>query len=69
MNKTKQISAGLLATLVATSGLGLAPQQAAAYTSNEKLDNRVIFQSFSLFQPYESNMYTELAGKAKMLND
>lgn len=69
MKKTKQISAGLLATLVATSGLGLAPQQAAAYTSDEKLDNRVIFQSFSLFQPYESNMYTELANKGKMLSD
>ncbi|WP_214846289.1 glycoside hydrolase family 70 protein [Exiguobacterium sp. S90] len=68
MNKTMKVSAGLLATVVATSGLGLAPQQVNAYTSGEKLDNHVIFQSFSLYQPYDSNMYRTLAKKGELLN-
>ncbi|ACB62096.1 Dextransucrase [Exiguobacterium sibiricum 255-15] len=68
MKNTKKVSAGLLATLVATSSFGVAPKQAAAYTSGEKLDNHVIFQSFSLYQPYDSNMYRTLAKKGDLLN-
>lgn len=68
MRRTKKVSVGLLATVVATSGLTYAPERAQAFTAGEKLDNRVIFQSFSLFQPYESNMYRTLAKKGDLLN-
>ncbi|MEK4649058.1 glycoside hydrolase family 70 protein [Exiguobacterium sp. FSL W8-0210] len=68
MNKTKKVSTGLLAALVATSGLTYAPESAKAFAPSEKLDNRVIFQSFSLYQPYESNMYRTLAKKGDLLN-
>ena len=68
MNKTKKVSTGLLAALVATSGLTYAPESAKAFAPSEKLDNRVIFQSFSLYQPYESNMYRTLAKKGELLN-
>lgn len=43
-----------------------APQ---AVTPNPELDDRVIFQSFSLFQPYESNMYRTLGDHTAELND
>ncbi|OYO19441.1 hypothetical protein CGZ93_13915 [Enemella dayhoffiae] len=50
----------------ATTATPQAPAKPRAdFTS---FDDRVIFQSFSLFQPYESNMYARLAGQTGQLN-
>ncbi|WML50414.1 glycoside hydrolase family 70 protein [Neobacillus sp. PS3-34] len=67
--KFYQVSVSIIAAMVVLSNISLMPSTAKAYTSNDELDNRVIFQSFSLFQPYESNMYNELAAKGDLLNE
>lgn len=55
--------------LLVFSSASFLPKKAKAYTSNTNLDNRVIFQSFSLYQPYESNMYDELSKKGSLLKE
>jgi hypothetical protein len=40
---------------------------AGGYVSNTALDHHVIFQSFSLYQPYESNMYVKLMNNSGLL--
>lgn len=39
----------------------------AGYLNVDDLDNRVIFQNFSLFQPYEKNMYQVLSDNVSQL--
>ncbi|MDP4163538.1 MAG: glycoside hydrolase family 70 protein [Bacillota bacterium] len=64
----KRIFVVLLTFIMVMSNIAFSTTKAHAFTSNPELDNRVIFQSFSLYQPYESNMYTELAKKGDLLN-
>lgn len=46
------------------------PEQVeAGYLNQDELDNRVIYQTFSLFQPYEKTMYQTLANQASKLNE
>ncbi|WP_035322188.1 glycoside hydrolase family 70 protein [Peribacillus kribbensis] len=64
----KGLIIGTISLLTAAS-FQFTPSKAKAYTSSETLDNRVIFQSFSLYQPYESNMYKELSQKGDLLKE
>lgn len=41
----------------------------AGYLDQTHLDNRVIFQNFSLFQPYEKNMYNKLTQSVNALKE
>lgn len=66
--RLKKLAAiGGAVSLLTVSALSYAPSNAKALTANEKLDNHVIFQSFSLYQPYESNMYNVLSSKGEEL--
>lgn len=79
MTRKHRTLGGVLATLLS---LGLAATTAHAAptptpTSTRKAtaradftsyDDRVIFQSFSLFQPYESTMYAKLGAQTSLLN-
>lgn len=60
------LAVGLSASLVATPSQAAPNPQARpqAPAPAPELDDRVIFQSFSLFQPYESNMYQRLGNHA-----
>ncbi|AKM18207.1 Glucosyltransferase-SI precursor [Geobacillus sp. 12AMOR1] len=58
-----------VALLIIFGQIGVFPGKAHAYSSGPELDNRVIFQSFSLYQPYESNMYKILATKGDLLKE
>lgn len=63
-------SAAVVAPATASAAPATAPQlpAPAEITPAPEMDDRVIFQSFSLYQPYESTMYRELAGKTDQLN-
>jgi glucan-binding YG repeat protein len=65
----RKIAGIALASLLVTSSTSFSPTKAKAYSVNTTLDNHVIFQSFSLFQPYESNMYNVLSSKGDYLKD
>lgn len=64
------IRMAVVGTALATLTSPLAASHAAPAAPAETRaipDDRVIFQSFSLFQPYESNMYARLAGQTEQL--
>lgn len=65
----KRFASIVLASVLAASGFSFSPKKAEAFTSNTELDNHVIFQSFSLYQPYDSNMYNVLSSKGDYLKD
>jgi hypothetical protein len=46
---------------------GFADNGAGGYVSSPSLDRHVVFQSFSLYQPYESNMYVKLMNNSGLL--
>ncbi|WP_052702730.1 glycoside hydrolase family 70 protein [Paenibacillus beijingensis] len=63
-----------LSLLAGTAIAGVAPANAAesnakGFVSNAELDKHVIFQSFSLYQPYEKNMYNILGKNSAKLKD
>ncbi|MGP7817315.1 glycoside hydrolase family 70 protein [Niallia sp. 01092] len=53
---------------VENGGKDRSPNKSTGFVSNADLDKHVIFQSFSLYQPYESNMYKIFQKNSAMLN-
>lgn len=58
---------GIFAVFTLVGASLAAPLQAMASAPGNTTDDRVIFQSFSLFQPYEQSMYQTLAKKSAEL--
>ncbi|MBT2696558.1 dextransucrase [Bacillus sp. ISL-40] len=57
----------LTSTITASAQMKDQTETSKVFVSNTELDKHVIFQSFSLYQPYESNMYTNLMKKSALL--
>ncbi|KWZ85978.1 alpha amylase, catalytic domain protein [Heyndrickxia coagulans] len=64
-----RLSILIFSVLLVAGSVSYFPKSAKAYTSGTSLNNRVIFQSFSLYMPYESNMYKILSAKGNELKD
>lgn len=65
--KSILLSVFLLSTIYTTGSLVQTEKVSAGYLNQNHLDNRVIFQNFSLFQPYEKNMYSILTKNVEKL--
>lgn len=55
--------------LAANAAPTMAKETSQGFVSNEALDSHVIFQAFSMYQPYESNMFQRLGENSKLLKD
>lgn len=67
--KFKRVASIALASVLSISNISFLTTKAKAETSSPNVDNHVIFQSFSLYQPYDSNMYREMSNKGEYFNE